>query len=85
MAIRCAKETDVASHSRQRLGIELYRGIVLHVPTGTRYIENVSLGNGKLDGKTVHKGAQLFPRLDSEKEVAAIKEMMEAPKEKVAA
>ena len=40
---------------------------------------------GCLDGKTVHKGAQLFPRLDSEKEIEAIKEMMAAPKEKAAA
>ena len=40
---------------------------------------------GCLDGKTVHKGAQLFPRLDTEKEVEAIKEMMAAPKEKAAA
>ncbi len=38
-----------------------------------------------LDGKTVHKGEQLFPRLDAEKEIEAIKAMMAAPKEKAAA
>ena len=37
------------------------------------------------DGKTVVKGEQLFPRLDAEAEVAAITEMMNGPKEKVAA
>lgn len=38
-----------------------------------------------LDGKVVHKGEQLFPRLDAEKEIEAIKVMMAAPKEKAAA
>ncbi len=36
-------------------------------------------------GKTVCKGEQLFPRLDQEKEIDAITEMMNGPKEKVAA
>lgn len=40
---------------------------------------------GYLDGLTVNKGEQLFPRLDAEKEEVAIKAMMEGPKEKVAA
>ena len=40
---------------------------------------------GYLDGLTVNKGEQLFPRLDALKEEAAIKEMMAAPKEKAAA
>ncbi|MBR3674718.1 MAG: methionine--tRNA ligase, partial [Bacilli bacterium] len=40
---------------------------------------------GVLNGKTVVKGDILFPRLDSEKEIAAIAEMMAAPKEKAAA
>ena len=40
---------------------------------------------GALNGKIVNKGEQLFPRLDAEKEVEAIKEMMAAPKEKAAA
>lgn len=38
-----------------------------------------------LDDKVVHKGEQLFPRLDAEKEIEAIKVMMAAPKEKAAA
>ena len=38
-----------------------------------------------LDGTVVHKGEQLFPRLDAEKEIEAIKVMMAAPKEKAAA
>ena len=38
-----------------------------------------------LDGKVVHKGEQLFPRLDAVKEIEAIKVMMAAPKEKAAA
>lgn len=38
-----------------------------------------------LDGKVVQKGEQLFPRLDAEKEIEAIKVMMAAPKEKAAA
>ena len=40
---------------------------------------------GALNGKTVNKGDVLFPRLDAEKETAAIVEMMNAPKEKAAA
>lgn len=40
---------------------------------------------GYLDGKVVNKGGQLFPRLDEEKEIEAIKEMMLGPKENVAA
>ena len=43
------------------------------------------LDYGYLDGLSVNKGEQLFPRLDAEKEQEAIKAMMEGPKEKVAA
>ena len=40
---------------------------------------------GVLNGLTVGKGEPLFPRLDVEKEIAAITEMMNGPKETVAA
>ena len=40
---------------------------------------------GALNGKLINKGDVLFPRLDAEKENAAIVEMMAAPKEKAAA
>ena len=38
-----------------------------------------------LEGNEIHKGDVLFPRLDAEKEIAAIVEMMNGPKEAVAA
>ena len=40
---------------------------------------------GVLDGNRINKGNPLFPRLDSDKEAEAIVEMMNGPKEKVAA
>lgn len=49
-----------------------------------RNYENI-LKLGFLGGRQVHKGEQLFPRLDTEKEVAAIAAMMALPKEKAAA
>lgn len=56
----------------------------LGLDEGSRVYDNVRDVH-LLDGKTVNKGEQLFPRLDAEKEVEAIKEMMAAPKEKAAA
>ncbi len=44
-----------------------------------------ALSFGILNGKKVNKGEQLFPRLDQEKEIKAIADMMAAPKEKAAA
>ncbi len=46
--------------------------------------ENISK-LGFLGGRKVVKGEQLFPRLDAEKEIQAIADMMAAPKEKAAA
>ncbi len=46
--------------------------------------ENISR-LGFLGGRKVVKGEQLFPRLDAEKEIQAIADMMAAPKEKAAA
>lgn len=40
---------------------------------------------GSLAGIQVHKGEQLFPRLDTENEINFIKELMASPKEKAAA
>ncbi len=59
---------------------EVYATLGIEKPS---YEEIESLGI--LTGNEVHKGEVLFPRLDTEKEIAAIVEMMNGPKEKAAA
>lgn len=56
----------------------------LGIKEADRVYENASKF-GLLNGLKTNKGEQLFPRLDADKEVEAIKMMMAAPKEKAAA
>lgn len=94
-----AKEKELCSVMAHLAHVLFVAGMLLKpilVHKSDAIFDQLGLGNDErhydlvsdahlLDGKVVHKGEQLFPRLDAEKEIEAIKVMMAAPKEKAAA